>query len=403
MRQHRNMWGKAGLALLVLLLAATALSAQTKVRVKDPAAVIRIEPAANGEIVQDKVAVGTEFTVERKTGDWYEIKYRSAIGVLLSGFIHQSQVEEIKAEAPVQKIEPEPVQKPVVREESAAQELGPGLEISLFGGLGMTSVKGQTTANDRWSSYYGFFDPITENTIIDVTSKSGMFFGGGLGYFFSPNLGVQLNFGYLKSDSPNTSNFTFNFTNTVTGRSYSYPSYQPGIWDSPWNGTGSLVSIPVSLNIVARFGSARMQGYVTAGGTLFLNSFEGASSLGYGDAYSYYYYSYPYYYFSETIDAYQIGLTIPKTSWTAFGGDVGAGFTFMVSPMFGLFVEGKYFLCPAKDLTWDIVTGTYKGLFGNLTGTLGQTGVDYIYSKNAMTMKINPSFFQAVAGVKIKL
>ena len=395
MRQHRNMWGKAGLALLVLLLAATALSAQTKVRVKDPAAVIRIEPAANGEIVQDKVAVGTEFTVERKTGDWYEIKYHSAIGILLSGFIHQSQVEEIKAEAPVQKTEPEPVQKPVVREESTAPELGPGLEISLFGGLGMTGVKGQTTVNDRWSSYYGFFNPITENTIIDVTSKSGMFFGGGLGYFFSPNLGLQLNFGYLKSDSPNTSNFTYNWTNTISGSSTSK--------NYPWTGTGSLVSIPVSLNLVARFGSTRMQGYVTAGGTLFLNSFEGASSFGYGDSYSYYYIIWPYVYYSETLDAYQVGLTIPKTSWTAFGGDIGAGFTFMVSPMFGLFVEGKYFFCPAKDFTWDIVTGTYNGLFDNLTGTLGQAAVDYVYSKNAMTVKINPSFFQAVAGVKIKL
>ncbi len=395
MRQHRNMWGKAGLALLVLLLAATALSAQTKVRVKDPAAVIRIEPAANGEIVQDKVAVGTEFTVERKTGDWYEIKYRSAIGVLLSGFIHQSQVEEIKAEAPIQKTEPAPVQQPQVREESPASELGPGMEISLFGGLGMTSVKGQTTANDRWSSYYGFFNPITENTIIDVASKSGMFFGGGLGYFFSPNLGLQLSFGYLKSDSPNTSNFTYNWTNTVSGSSYSK--------NYPWTGTGSLVSIPISLNFVARFGSPRMYGYVNAGGTLFLNSFEGASSLGYGDAYSYSTYIYPYIYYTETLDAYQVGLTIPKTSWTAFGGDIGAGFTFMVSPMFGLFVEGKYFLCAAKDLTWDIVTGTYHGLFGNLTGTIGQSTVDYIYSKNAMTVKINPSFFQAVAGVKIKL
>ncbi len=131
MRQHRNMWGKAGLALLVLLVAASALSAQTKVRVKDPAAVIRIEPAANGEIVQDKVAVGTEFTVERKTGDWYEIKYRSAIGVLLSGFIHQSQVEEIKAEAPVQKTEPEPVQK--THRPRRGRRSGAGARIGDFG------------------------------------------------------------------------------------------------------------------------------------------------------------------------------------------------------------------------------------------------------------------------------
>jgi hypothetical protein len=107
----------AGLGLLVLLLAAGALSAQTKIRVKDPNAVIRIEPADKGEIVQDKLAVGTVFTVERKSGDWYEIKYRSAIGVLLSGFIHKSQVEDADAGTPVQKTQPEPVQKTVASEE----------------------------------------------------------------------------------------------------------------------------------------------------------------------------------------------------------------------------------------------------------------------------------------------
>lgn len=394
MRQHRNMWGKAGLALLVLLVAASALSAQTKVRVKDPAAVIRIEPAANGEIVQDKVAVGTEFTVERKTGDWYEIKYRSAIGVLLSGFIHQSQVEEIKAEAPVQKTEPEPVQKPIDREGAAAPELGPGLEISVFGGLGMPQVKGTANYHDQWS---GNFYAVTENADISTTSKSSAFFGAGLNYFFSANIGLGLNVGYLKSGLTTASAYTFSYSSVSKSAN--------------WAGTdNSFSSIPVSLDLIARFGGSKMQGYVQAGPTLFMNDAKIDSAIGWG--YNYLVYSYPYYY--EYYDAVQIPMNAydlkggtGKTSWTGIGGNIGAGATFMLSPSFGLNIEARYFICPEREFDWTLVPGKYTGLFvtnPTTTVTVDSAVIDPIFSGSHLTtIKINPSFFQITAGVKIKL
>jgi hypothetical protein len=283
---------------------------------------MRIEPADRGEIVQDKLAVGTVYTVECKTGDWYEIKYRSAIGVLLSGFIHKSQVEEVDAEAPVQKNEPEPVQKTDVREGSVAPELERGLELSLSGGLGMPQVKGSANYHDQWS---GIVYDVTENTDISTKSKSSAFFGAGLNYFFFANFGVGLNVGYLKSGLTTASVFTFSYGT---------------LWTSAnWTGTdNSFFSIPVSLDLIARFGGGKMQGYVQAGPTFFMNDAKIDSAIGLG--YRYLIYISPYYYeFYDAakipMNAYDLKGGAGKTSWTGIGGNIGADATFMLSPSFG--------------------------------------------------------------------
>lgn len=114
MIRHRDALSKMALVLGVMILASCALTTKTEIRIKDAGAVIRTEPAANGEIVQDKLAIGTVFIAVRKAGawfDWYEVKYRSAIGILLSGFIHESAVEKVQAEAAAKPLPPPPVKK----------------------------------------------------------------------------------------------------------------------------------------------------------------------------------------------------------------------------------------------------------------------------------------------------
>ena len=395
MKKYLNTLGKAGLAILVLLLAAGALSAQTKIRVKGSAAVIRIEPADKGEIVQDKLAAGTVFAVERKTGDWYEIKYRSAIGVLLSGFIHKSFVEEIKDDATVApKTEPEPVKNEIAREERAeTSALAPGLEIALFGGMGMPQVNGTANYHDTWS---GILFDVVENADITAKSKTSVFFGGGLNYFFSANLGLGLNFGYLKSTLTTTSIFTFDYSTTAKS--------------ATWTGSGSFSSVPISLDVIGRFGGANFQGYVQAGPTLFMNSATIDSAIGYG--YNFLYYSYPYLY--EIYDAAQIPMSgfdlkggAGKTSWTGFGGNIGAGATYFLSPSFGLSIDARYFICGEREYDWTLMPGSYPGLFvtaPSSTLTISQAAIDaLIQGGHLTTIKINPSFFQVTAGIKIKL
>jgi len=394
MKRNRSVLGLAALGLLVLLLTAGTLSAQTKIRVKDPNAVIRIEPADKGEIVQDKLAVGAVYTVESKTGDWYEIKYRSAIGVLLSGFIHKSQVEEMGAEAPVQRTQTEPVQKTSYQEESSDSELRPGLELSLFGGLGMPQVNGTANYNDQWN---GILYSVTENAAISTKSKTSAFFGAGLNYFFSANFGVGLNVGYLKSGLTTASAFSFAYSSVTKS--------------ADWTGTdNSFSSIPISLDLIARFGNAKMQAYVQGGPTIFMNDAKIDSAIGWGYSYLVSINSLLY----EFYDAVQIPMTTydlkggsGKTSWTGIGGNIGAGATFMLGPSFGLNLEARYFICSEREFSWTLTPGTYTGLFVTsypATVTVDSSVIDPIFNGNKLsTIKINPSFFQITAGLKIKL
>ncbi|GEM_PF-5655987 len=69
------------------------------VRVVSDAAVLRLAADPKAEIVADKIAKGTVYANVRKTGSWYRIQHRSAIGALLVAFIHESEVEAI-AEPP---------------------------------------------------------------------------------------------------------------------------------------------------------------------------------------------------------------------------------------------------------------------------------------------------------------
>jgi hypothetical protein len=72
-------------------------AAPVKIKVKTTTAVLRLSASPKGEVVVDKVAKGTIFEGARKTGAWYEVRHRSEIGVLLTGFISEADVELIGA------------------------------------------------------------------------------------------------------------------------------------------------------------------------------------------------------------------------------------------------------------------------------------------------------------------
>jgi opacity protein-like surface antigen len=278
---------------------------------------------------------------------------------------------------------------------SMAQSYQPQFEFSIFGGYALTNVRGATAYSDTYSSYFGYFDPINESTTIDLKSKNGLFFGGSISYFFSPSIGLQLSAGFLNSDVPNTSTVSYSRHNTLNGQTYTD--------DFAFTGTGTFSSIPISLNLVARFGNDRLSGYLSGGPTLYLNSYEGVSSFGFG-IYDYSAeYIYPYLYLTDYVDVLQVGLEIPKTSWTGFGGNIGAGVTFNFSPSVGLTLDARYYLCPAKDLPWNFQLGDYDGLLNTLTGySFTQDDVDYVLGVSDFMTRINPSFFKITAGISFR-
>lgn len=274
-----------------------------------------------------------------------------------------------------------------------AQNL-PRFELSLGGGLGMTSIKGATEYYDSWSSYS--LTNVEESTWIDAKSKSGMYFGGGFNFYLHPNFGIGLNFGYHKAaiDTVSTSEFYWRWND---GRSYTYNM------DDYFGYENYFQTMPISFNLIGRFGTERFQGYIQAGPTLYLNKVVLDGAMCYGIT-AIYWYSYPTYY-SQYVDAVQIPLDINQ-SWTGIGADFGAGFTFWLAPQIGISLEVRYFFCPKKEFDWSYWAGEYDGyFFGNITGyTIDQGDLDYIYEDGLITtIAINPSFLQFGASIKIRL
>ena len=279
---------------------------------------------------------------------------------------------------------------------SQAQMPEQRFELNLFGGYALTSVKGAATYGDSWSFYW--LNSVSESAAIATTSKNAPFFGGGFNYFFTPNFGVGLNVGYLKSTLNTTSAFDFRWTwsSVVGGGTYS----ETADWASD---ADSLTSIPVSLNLVGRFGDGPIQGFFEAGPTVYFNEAIINTAIGFGVS--------EVIGLTQYVDAVELPMVgfdskSGKSTWTGIGANVGGGITFMFSPSIGLSLEARYFFCPERTFDWDIATGSYNGIFfSHFTNEpITSSDIQYIFDNNLLTtIKINPSFFQLQAGVKIRI
>ena len=107
---------------------------EQKIRVVVEGASIRLLPNMESEIILSP-PIGNIFEVEKKVGEWYEIKYSSEIGVLITGYIHEMFIEvEKEAAKPKEEVIQEPVRpEPVYMPPKAARPRGK-LMFSLKGG-----------------------------------------------------------------------------------------------------------------------------------------------------------------------------------------------------------------------------------------------------------------------------
>jgi hypothetical protein len=266
----------------------------------------------------------------------------------------------------------------------------PAFEFSLFGGIGLSQIKGATSYQDQWN--YNLLTSVTEQTAIATNAKRGFGGGGSLAYYFSPNLGFQALFSYMKADVPNTAVCNFGFT-WSDGRSSSLTG--------TWPGSGSFSSIPYSLNIIGRFGEGAFEVHFSGGVTMFVNTFVQNSFFGYGvttiqdNADSTY---------TQSVDALKVGLQIPNGTLkrSAYGADIGAGFTFNFSDMIGIRADARYYYCPTQTVTWNFVLGSYDGIFFGDIKNESFTSYDVQYLQDngkTFTMTVNPSFIQISFGL----
>ncbi len=265
-------------------------------------------------------------------------------------------------------------------------------ELGVFGGAALSLIKGTTVYSDQWNDLKLTY--VVERTDIGLNSKAAFHFGGFFGYFFNPNIGLELDFEYLTTSVPTTAQASFHWA-WSDGRSF--------IKDATWSGTGRLTSFPLSLNLVLRSEPGRSQWSLSGGVTYFHNAFRSESFFGYGIST-----------LSEDgqwqyLDFLRVGLRIPKTSWAVLGLNLGVGLSFKISDRIGIKAEARYFLCPEKKFTWEFVKGFYDGIFYPYIKNIdfGDGDIELITEgpnpKMAPSLKLNPSFFRLSIGFAIFL
>lgn len=262
----------------------------------------------------------------------------------------------------------------------------PPFELSLFGGIGLSQIKGTTNYEDQWGPY-SILRSVSEQTAIATNAKMGFAGGGSLAYYFSPNFGLQALFSYMKADVPNAAVTDFSWT-WLDGSSYTKTG--------TWPGTGSFSSMPFSLDLVGKFGAGAFEAHFSGGVTMFVNTFEQNSFFGYGVTTIQGGYQY--------IDALQVGLQIPSGTLkrTAFGANVGAGFTINFSDMIGLRADARYYYCPEQVVTWNFLLGNYDGtFFGDIANEpFAEADVQLLQDLGkTFEMTVNPSFIQLSLGL----
>jgi len=270
------------------------------------------------------------------------------------------------------------------------------LDLALYGGFALSRITGSTLYEAGWSANY--LSVVDEQTYIAMYPGPGLAAGASLTLYFTGGVGLQILAGAMHGPVDNTSTFNFHWT---------WTSGADQEMNREWDRTGSVTSLPLSINLAARFGSGKVEGVVSGGVSFFRNTFRSESLFGYGVTT-----------FDSSVDdqnnttvtqyvdALPVPLRIPATSWTAIGADLGAGLNVAVNEKLALLIEARYFYCPAKTLTWNLVYGSYNGIFS--TAVTGQPfgaaeAADLALLGNKFELAVNPSFFQVCLGVVFHL
>jgi hypothetical protein len=205
--------GKVIFCFVVVFLTVLPLVGQTekqKIKVVVENATIRVKPDLQSDVIKQP-PLETVFEVEKKEGEWFTIKVKTEVGVLLTGYIHEMfvEIEEEKKEAIEEVVEkaPEPEEKAVEEPEkpvptTPAKEARPTRFEITFGG---SYTSGYSINNVSYSDSFseGSLERATENGTITQGLEKPMGFYGSFNFFLTQGLGIE-----LRLDSNSSANFT---------------------------------------------------------------------------------------------------------------------------------------------------------------------------------------------------
>lgn len=179
--KFKGKWLISFLIAFFLILPSITNAQEQKIRVVVEGASLRLQPNMESEIILSP-PVGNIFEVEKKVGKWYEIKFSSEIGVLITAYIHEMFIEvEKEAAKPKDEVIQEPVRpQPIYEPPKAARPRGKPM-FSLKGG-GIFILIPELYSYDYSFPSRGETATMSES----VYSGNAFSFEVGLGFFLIP-------------------------------------------------------------------------------------------------------------------------------------------------------------------------------------------------------------------------
>ncbi len=122
-----------------------------KIKVVSDAAVVFAKPDIQSQVL-DRPPAGTLLDLVKRTGEWYEVRIRSRLGMLLPGYIHRDAVETPAGETvePAKAAAPPPVEtkpgKPALKTRTGKAPGRKILQIGLGGFMSKTKVGGSRSS-----------------------------------------------------------------------------------------------------------------------------------------------------------------------------------------------------------------------------------------------------------------
>ena len=400
------MTGNRGWKGLIVLLFIAALACPMlgqsntgKIKVIVENASLRVKPSMDSEVLEENIPVATVFNVEKKAGEWYEVKYQSKLGVMITGYIHEMYVEAMPSETEVKPVESpkkeEPKRAPATPQSyapSSGPAFGHQLELGLGFGMGFGSFLPASSSTSYSWGPAGSLLSVNESITVAHSVKSPLGLGFSLAYYFSRGFGVKLRVDMNFKQNIETAASDYSITWT-----WNRP-INPGPFTETnnWPVTGDISIMPISLDFVYKFDmEGAFQTYINAGASFFTGTANVSTTTGWGVTFLNGGYRY--------IDYLAIPLKIADYSLSSVGFNAGLGFDFFISPNIGLNVDAAYFFGKTFDVPWVAVGGTYPT---NLNTTPvfnineSDSNVSFI-TDHLGTLQVKTSFFKIMAGVKI--
>jgi opacity protein-like surface antigen len=296
-----------GLVLAGLAGSAWSQAPKPRIKVTVENATIRIKPDAAGDVIASP-SVGSVFDVESKAGEWYEIKYRTSLGILVSGYIHEMFVE----------IEKAPVEKPAVPAARQAERIERPAGIRF-------AIKATGLAAFRPGYDYSYSTTVYAETMTigdTVAQSTALGFSLELGVFLLKSLEVTAGVDVVSKATSGTVSLSvpnMYLYNDIASDSASTPPSQKAL----------AVACGFNYHLVP---GGKLDPYLGAGASYIMATMDLLEDISYNDTFT-----------SDSKHTVEItGTPFANTSVKTFGffGRAGVGFDF--TPNVAAFVEGRY-------------------------------------------------------------